>query len=104
MVMIVVNIHELKARVSELVEQATHGERVVICNRNRPVAELVAVQPKRLEPRPAGPGPFTYSVPEAFFEEMPDDFIGAIEGGAVFEKPDDRGVSRVAEQAPPYGE
>jgi prevent-host-death family protein len=35
-----VNIAELKAHLSEFVERAEHGEQVVVCRRNRPVATL----------------------------------------------------------------
>jgi len=35
-----VNIAELKAHLSEFVGRAEHGEQVVVCRRNRPVATL----------------------------------------------------------------
>ena len=54
MTMIVVNIHEAKAKLSEYLDKVAAGERVVICKRNHPVAELRAVEQKRTEPRPLG--------------------------------------------------
>jgi prevent-host-death family protein len=54
MTMIVVNIHEAKARLSEYLEAVAKGERVLICKRNQPVAELRAVEQRRTEPRPIG--------------------------------------------------
>jgi hypothetical protein len=43
MTMIMVNIFEAKAKLSEYLEAVARGERVLICNRNRPVAELRAL-------------------------------------------------------------
>jgi prevent-host-death family protein len=79
MTMIVVNIHQAKAKLSEYVDAAARGERVLICNRNRPVAELRAVEPRRTQPRPIGGGPYEFSVGEAFFAPMPDEWIDALE-------------------------
>lgn len=78
-----VNIHQLKARLSEFIEHVQHGERVVICNRNEPVAEMVAVERKRSNPRPTGGGPYRYGLPDTFFEPMPQDFLTAVETVAV---------------------
>ena len=40
MTMIMVNIFEAKAKLSEFIEATAQGERVLICKRNVPVAEL----------------------------------------------------------------
>ena len=56
MTMIVVNIFEAKAKLSEYLDMAAQGERVLICKRNRPVVELHAVQSARTAPRPIGLG------------------------------------------------
>ena len=45
-----VSIYEAKARLSALIEAVTRGEEVVITNRNRPVARLVATTPRRERP------------------------------------------------------
>jgi antitoxin (DNA-binding transcriptional repressor) of toxin-antitoxin stability system len=103
MTMIVININEAKAKFSEYLEAAANGERVVICKRNRPVAEMHAVAQARTEPRPVGPGRHRFSVSDAFFDPMPDDFLDAFEAGAIYPetKPHE---GRVAESpAPPYG-
>lgn len=78
MTMIMVNIHEVKAKLSEYVEAVTRGEHVVICKRNQPVAELRAIEQKRSEPRPIGGGPHQFTVPDSFFAPMPDDFLDAL--------------------------
>jgi prevent-host-death family protein len=49
MTMLVVNIFEAKAKLSEFLEAVAGGERVLICKRNRPVAELRAVDAVRTD-------------------------------------------------------
>lgn len=80
MVMIVINIYEAKARLSEYLELAASGERVLICKRNRPVAELRAVESPRTEPRPVGLAEGRVEVPAAFFEPLPDDVLDGFTG------------------------
>ena len=48
MTMLMVNIAEAKAKLSEYVDAVAKGEHVIICNRNRPVAELRAIEPARV--------------------------------------------------------
>jgi prevent-host-death family protein len=101
MTMIVVNIYEAKAKLSEYLDAVAKGERVLICKRNQPVAELRAVEQKRTEPRPVGGGPHHFEVPDSFFEPMPDDFLDAFESGPVY--PEVRpSTSRVAEARVTY--
>jgi prevent-host-death family protein len=83
MTMIVVNIFEAKAKLSEYLDMAAHGERVLICKRNRPVVELHAVQSARTAPRPVGLARGRFTVPPSFFEPLPDDVLGGFEGAAA---------------------
>lgn len=64
-----VNIFEAKARLSEYLELVEAGERVLICRRNRPVAELRAVAAPRAAKRPLGGTGI--DLPAAFFEPLP---------------------------------
>ena len=100
MTMIVVNIHEAKAKLSEYLDAVANGERVVICKRNQPVAELRAIEQKRTEPRPLGLAKGQVSIPSSFFEPMPDEFLDAFESGSVY--PEVSQPSRVAERRPKY--
>ena len=101
MTMILVNIHEAKAKLSEYLDAVSRGERVLICKRNQPVAELRAVEQKRSEPRVIGGGPYAFDVPESFFDPMPADFLDAFESAPVY--PDTAPApSRVAEASPKY--
>jgi antitoxin (DNA-binding transcriptional repressor) of toxin-antitoxin stability system len=74
MVMTKVNVFEIKARLSEYLDRAARGERIIVCRHNKPVAELRALEPGRTEPRPIGPLPGRpqFDVPAAFFEPLAD--------------------------------
>jgi prevent-host-death family protein len=83
MTMIVVNIYEAKAKLSEYLDMAAHGERVLICKRNRPVVELHAVQSARTTPRPVGLARGRMTVRPSFFEPLPEEVLAAFEGAVV---------------------
>src|SRR5262245_51861777 len=98
MVMIMVNIYEAKAKLSEYVEAAGRGERVVICRHNRPVAELRSVEQAHAGARDLTPMfPGATFTPPAFFEPLSTEELDAWEGAA------DRGALRVAEKRESYG-
>lgn len=64
-----VNVQEAKTRLSQILAQAESGEDVVIARDGKPVVRLVPVQ----APPPRPVGFVTGSVPEEFFEPLPDD-------------------------------
>lgn len=103
MVMIMVNIHQAKARLSEFIDAVERGEQVWICKRNQPVAELRPVPGKRTKPRPLSPGPHVFDVPPTFFEPMSDEWLDEVESGPVYPAPASRRASKVAEQSSSYG-
>ncbi|MGH9313648.1 MAG: type II toxin-antitoxin system Phd/YefM family antitoxin [Vicinamibacterales bacterium] len=72
-----VNIYEMKARLSEYVDAVERGERVVICRRNRAVAELRPIADARTSPRPVGGAEAQIDIPAAFFEPLPAGFVDA---------------------------
>ena len=94
--MIMVNIADAKARLSELIESVDRGEEVVICKHNRPVAELRALPASRVGPRDLTPMFPAWTIERAFFEPLPPDEIALWEGGAL------PGTTRVAEASPAY--
>jgi prevent-host-death family protein len=99
MTMIVTNIYEVKARLSEYLEAVSRGERVVICKRNTPVAELRAIAPARTELRKVGGAAGRMTVGESFFLPLPEEALIDFEGATRV-----AGVSMVAEKRPtPYG-
>ena len=80
-----VNVFEVKAKLSEYLDRAASGERIVICRHNKPVAELRAVEDVRAEPRPVGalPGRPQFDVPSSFFDPLPDEDLDLWDGGAT---------------------
>jgi prevent-host-death family protein len=89
--MIVVNVAEAKAKLSEYLDAVVKGERVLISKHNRPIAELRAVESVRAEPRPIGLARGAFTVPDSFFEPLPDDVV------ADFYPLEDRTHGKVAE-------
>jgi prevent-host-death family protein len=81
MVMKKVNIYEAKAKLSEFVDAVELGERVVICRRNQPVAELVRAVPGRRVARPVGTARGALHVPSAFFDPLPRDVLDSFSPG-----------------------
>ena len=80
--MIQVNIHQAKTHLSRYVDRAVAGETVVLCRRNKPIAEIRPLRQPTAEPRPFGLAKGAFSVPPSFFEPLPDDEIAAFEGGS----------------------
>ena len=66
-----VNIFEAKARLSEYLDLVEGGERVVICRRNRPIAELRALPAIRGGQRHLGGTELR--LPDMFFDPLPAD-------------------------------
>ena len=83
-VMIMVNIADAKAKLSEYLEAVSQGETVVICRHNRPVAELRAIEARRTGPRDLAPMfPGEAFLTDAFFEPMTQDELRAWEGAEL---------------------
>jgi len=111
MVMILASIVDVKAKLSEYLERAARGERILICRHNKPVAELRPVDDVRMEPRPIGPLPGrpTFEIPPSFFEPLPDEDLEQWENVLIadplspaWKSPSGRSTSRVAEQKTEY--
>ena len=103
-VMIKTNVAEIKARLSEYLDRALAGERIVICRHNKPVAELRPLAEVRVEPRPTGPLPGrpTFEISPTFFDPLPDDELTLWEGAGGPES-DAGAPGRVAEEAASFG-
>lgn len=78
MTMKMINIHEAKARLSEYLDMVEQGQRVLICRRNHPIAELRPVGAARNEPRPLGGA--AIDLPPAFFDALPAEVAGGFYG------------------------
>ncbi len=80
MVMISVNVHEVKAKLSEYLARVEAGEVVMICRRNVPIAELRAAPGPLADERPRGLAKGLFKVPASFFEALPEDVVNAFQG------------------------
>ena len=67
------NLYDAKNSLSDLVERAVNGEEVVIARRNVPAVKLVPVVEKPKREFGSWKGRFT--VPDSFFDPLPDDEI-----------------------------
>ena len=102
MTMIVVNIHEAKAKLSEYLDAVAKGERVLICKRNQPVAELRAVEQKRTEPRQIGGGPASVRHPGLVFRADARRVPGRVRvGSGCYPQPSSRSSVARRRNAPP---
>ncbi len=82
-----INVHEAKAGLSGYLKRAQGGERIIICNRNVPVAELKPIgldeagtEPPSKSKRILGFAAGRFVIPESFYEPMTDEEIAAWEG------------------------
>jgi prevent-host-death family protein len=101
MTMKMVNIVEAKAQLSELLDQVSKGEQIVICKRNQPIAELRPVPAPRATPRPLGLAEDTFTVPPAFFEPLPEADLAAFEAAGDEEPRSARVAEPRAKYKPP---
>lgn len=69
------NIHDLKTHFSSYLSLVEKGERLIICRRNVPIAEIRAISQPLLEQRPVGLAKGKFEVTSSFFEELPDEII-----------------------------
>ncbi len=81
--MITMNINEAKTHLSGALAKVAKGETVVICKRNKPVAELRPVRETLEKKRPIGLAAKKYPefvLDKQFFDPLPDDFVDAFFG------------------------
>jgi len=69
----IVNVAEAKARLSELVRRAAHGEEIIIARNGEPQARLMAMPPNLK--RVPGKGAGQWSVAEDFDAPLPADVL-----------------------------
>jgi len=75
-----VNIHEAKTHLSRYLAELKPGEKLIICNRNEPVAEVQSLRGKKSPKRRLGLFKEMGEIPDSFFEPLPDDILKAFNG------------------------
>lgn len=78
--MIKLNIHEAKTHLSKYLAQLKAGDRILLCRRNQPVAEITPLPEVPVRPRPVGLAKGQFALPRSFFEPLSDDLLQAFEG------------------------
>ncbi len=76
------DIHEAKLHLEEHVARLEQGDRIILCCRNRPVAEILPILEPATQPRPVGLGKGLVEVPDSFFDPLPDDILAGFGGTA----------------------
>lgn len=77
---ITLNIHEAKTHLSQYLAKLKHGQTIVLCRRNTPIAEIRALQSARAKPRSVGLGAGKFALPDSFFDPLPKDVLARFEG------------------------
>lgn len=77
---IVLNIHEAKSNLSHYLNNLTGEDRIVLCKRNRPIAEVRLLPTETRKPRRLGLAKGQFTVPNSFYEALPEDVLHAFEG------------------------
>lgn len=78
--MVTLNVHEAKTHLSRYLSRLTDGEKIILCKRNVPIAEILPLKRARTQPRPVGLAKGRFEVPSTFFEPLPDEMLDAFEG------------------------
>ena len=77
-----VNIHQAKTNLSRLLSRVELGEEIVISNRGVPIAKLVPFRTSLDRRSSLGQDRGMFTVPDDFNAPLPEDILGAFEGGA----------------------
>jgi len=80
MIMKMINIHEAKTHLSRYLEEVEQGGVVILCKRNRPVAEIRQIIPRSGQPRAIGLAKGSFAVPATFFDELPAETLSRFSG------------------------
>ncbi len=76
--MFVVNVHQAKTQLSQLLARVEAGEEVVIARRGEPVVRLVGCKPRSKRQPDVLKGKIT--IPDSFFDALPEEELRAWEG------------------------
>jgi len=77
--MIRANIADVKMNLSKFLDQVAEGEVVLVCRRNVPIAEIRGLA-KPVTERRIGTARGLITIPDSFFEPLPDELLAAFEG------------------------
>jgi len=75
--MIKLNIHEAKTHLSKYLAKLKVGDRILLCKRNQPVAQITPLPEAPVRPRPIGLAQGIFIVPRSFFDPLPQELLEA---------------------------
>ena len=78
--MIKLNIHEAKTHLSRYLDKLKKGETILLCKHNEPVAEIRGLPTPLSRKRPIGLAKGQFTIPDSFFEPLPDDLLKTFSG------------------------
>ncbi len=81
--MLQLNINEVKTHLSATLARVEKGETVIICKRNKPIAEIKPIQQQSQKKRPLGLMGKKYpdfNVPADIKDSLPDDILSYFTG------------------------
>lgn len=78
--MIRLNIHEAKTHLSKYLAKLRKGERIVLCRRNQPIAEIVPLPTPPTRKRPIGLAKGLLTIHPDFWKPLPEELLRAFEG------------------------
>ncbi len=73
--MIKLNVHDAKTHLSRYLEKLKKGETILLCKHNEPVAEIRGLPASPSGNRPIGLAKGEFTIPNSFFEPLPDDLL-----------------------------
>ena len=81
--MINLNINQAKTHLSSCLAKVAKGETIILCKRNKPIAEIRPIKGVRKKKRPIGLAKKEYpefTVDKSFFEPLPEDLVDSFSG------------------------
>lgn len=80
--MIRINIHEAKTHLSRYLAKLRGGERILLCRRNQPIAEIIGLPSPAVKKRPIGLAKGRFTIPSTFWEPLSEEVLRGFEGRA----------------------
>ena len=75
-----IDMTEASANLRQYIAGLNPGDKIILCQGDSPVAEILPLPKGSGEPRPLGLGAGLAKVPESFFDPLPEDLLDLFEG------------------------
>jgi len=73
------NIHDAKTHLSRYLNNLSGDDRIVLCRRNQPIAEIRLLSSSKPSPRRLGSAFGDFVVNKQFFDPLPDEVLDSFE-------------------------